>query len=82
MIVEVDVDGWRSQEYSKYKPYHPPIKGYDWRDYCTLSDDGTKILYCHHCDIRKTGCQSPTRARYNCHKKKEKQTTLIGGVKG
>jgi len=77
MICETDIDGWESKEYSKYKPYSQPPKHYNWKDYCTLSEDGTKITYCHHCDIRKTGCQSYDRARYNCHKKKSKQMKLM-----
>ena len=77
MICEFDPDGWRSQEYSKYKPYAPAPRNYDWRDYHTLSSDGMRVLDCHHCDIRKTGCQSSNRARYNCHKRKEKQVSLF-----
>jgi len=77
MIVELDPDGWKSTEYSKYKPYHPAPRNYDWRDYHTLSDDGMRIVDCHHCDIRRTGCQSPSRARYNCHKKVERQSNLF-----
>ena len=77
MIVELDPDGWRSQEYSKYKPYSPPSKDKSWKDYCKLNDSETGIVSCWACDTRKTGCQSSNRARYNCHKKKEKQTSLF-----
>ena len=75
--MEVDPDGWESQEYKGYKPYSEAPKDYDWKDYCTLNDTETGIVSCWMCDIRKTGCQSPNRARYNCHKKKEKQATLF-----
>ena len=76
MIVE-DGMGWNSKEYRNYKPYAPPERGYDWKDYVLLSDDGQEVINCHSCDIRRTGCMSPFHPRYFCKKdKKEKQLTL------
>lgn len=77
MIVESDGE-WDSHEYKGYKPYNLPPRGYDWKDYCQLSDDGNSVLECHMCDIRKTGCMSPSHPRYFCKKfKKDKQTSLM-----
>lgn len=75
MIVE-SADGFNSKDFSGYKPYRKPEKGYDWKDYCSLSSDSMKVEHCHMCDIRKTGCMSKSTPRYYCHKKVEKQTSL------
>lgn len=77
MIVEENEE-WKSKDYQHYKPYKEPPKNYDWRDYCTLNDDGTKIISCHHCDIRKNGCLTPSTPRYYCKKdKRERQSNLL-----
>ena len=69
--------GFNSKQYKNYKPYQAPAKGYNWKDYVTLSADGQSITNCHTCDIRMTGCQSHLHPRYYCKKnKKEKQLTL------
>ena len=76
MIVEEGM-GWNSRNYSKWKPYNPADRNYNWSDYVVLSADGQKVVSCHSCDIRKNGCQSPSHPRYYCKKdKKEIQMTL------
>ena len=76
MIVEEGM-GWNSRNYSKWKPYKPADRNYNWSDYVVLSADGQEVVSCHSCDIRKTGCQSPSHPRYYCKKdKKEIQMTL------
>lgn len=68
--------GFKSADYSGYKPYQLPKpsrlseKYYDPNDYKT---DGK----CHMCDIRRTGCRSNHTPRYFCKQKKEKQTKLF-----
>jgi len=81
MIVETDIDGWESRQYPNFKPYAPPVKGYDWRDYHDwIIRDGVKVEMirdsCHACDIRKFGCLDRSRARYFC-KKGDRQSTLF-----
>ena len=76
MIVEEGM-GWNSRHYIKWKPYKPADRNYNWTDYVTRDHDG-KVISCHSCDIRKTGCQSPSHPRYFCKRdKKTIQTTLM-----
>ena len=58
------------KDYAHYKPYQPPERDYDWHDYCKLSPDGMSVVSCHMCDIRETGCMSPTTPRYYCKRNK------------
>lgn len=68
--------GFKSTDYSGYKPYMLPKpskfsdKYYDPNDY---KADGK----CHMCDVRRTGCNSNHTPRYFCKKKKEKQSKLF-----
>ena len=76
MIVEEGM-GWNSRHYIKWKPYKPADRNYNWTDYVTRDHDG-KVISCHSCDIRKTGCQSPSHPRYFCKRdKKTIQTSLM-----
>ena len=77
MIIE-EKDGFKSTDYKGYKPHSPAPRGYDWRDYCTLSDDGMKILSCHMCDIRESGCCMIDDPRYYCKRDKvDRQSSLF-----
>ena len=77
MIVESDGE-WESKDCKAYKPYAEAPRHYDWQDYVKLSDDGQRVLSCHMCDIRRTGCMSPSTPRYYCKKdKKDIQVKLI-----
>ena len=76
MIVEEGM-GWNSRHYINWKPYKPADRNYNWTDYVTRDQDG-KVISCHSCDIRKTGCQSPSHPRYFCKRdKKTIQTSLM-----
>ena len=69
--------GFTSRNYKNYKPYKAPERGYNWKDYMVLSEDGQRVISCHSCDIRRTGCLSSVHPRYYCKKDKvERQTTL------
>jgi hypothetical protein len=73
-------DDFNSKEYTGYKPYTKPERGYDWREYVRLNDDEDGVECCHMCDIRKTGCTSKTTPRYYCKKDRRSiQTKLILG---
>ena len=72
--------GFHSKDYSNYKPYMKPVRGYDWREYCTIDFERNKCTSCHMCDIRLTGCLGTDYPRYYCKKEKKTryvQTTLI-----
>lgn len=77
MIVEEGM-GFYSREYKGYKPYQEPERGYDWKDYHKWTNHNELIPdTCHMCDIRKTGCMSPSHPRYFCKRdKKTIQMTL------
>ena len=61
--------GYKSVDYADYKPYSEPVKGYDRDKYVTYEDQfHMKIIDCHMCDIRLTGCIAPDYPRYFCHK--------------
>ena len=69
-------DGFKSTDYSGYKPYSMPKPSIWSKNYYDISEytvDGK----CHMCDIRRTGCLSNHTPRYFCKKKKEVQTTLF-----
>ena len=72
-------DGFNSRDYKNYKPYTKPMRGYDWHDYCKLSPDAMRVVNCHMCDIRQTGCISPTTPRYYCKRNKKSIQTTLGG---
>jgi len=71
-------EDFNSKDYKNYKPYTKPKRGYDWKDYVRLNDDGDGVVSCHMCDIRKTGCLSPTTPRYYCKKDKRSIQTSLG----
>lgn len=69
-------NGFKSTEYSGYKPYSMP-KPSKWNDKFYDPNDYYVDGKCHMCDIRRTGCRSNHTPRYICKKKKEVQTTLF-----
>ena len=77
MICESGKD-YNSKEYSKYKPYTAPVRGYNWRDYVRLNKEEDKVISCHMCDIRQTGCIDNKTPRYYCKKDKRTIQTNLG----
>ena len=73
-------DGFRSKDYAHYKPYQPPERDYDWHDYVQLTSDSMRVVNCHMCDIRQTGCISPTTPRYYCKRNKRSIQTTLGDI--
>ena len=71
-------DDFNSKEYTGYKPYQEPRRGYDWKDYVELNDDEDGVECCHMCDIRRTGCISKATPRYYCKKDKRSIQTSLG----
>ena len=70
--------GYNSHYYKQYKPYTPPVRGYDWKDYVELNDEQDGVVSCHMCDIRKTGCIDDKTPRYYCKKGKRSIQTSLG----
>lgn len=82
MIVE-KADDFNSKDYKGYKPYSPPPRNYDWKDYHKWTESkGIKLEMikgtCHHCDIRKHSCMDHNLPRYYCKKDKvDRQSSLF-----
>ena len=70
---------FNSKDYAHYKPYRKPERNYDWHDYVQLTCDSMRVVNCHMCDIRQTGCMSPTTPRYYCKRNKKSIQTTLGG---